>query len=92
MSVTMNVGAIQGTSATVYVGGSAKFLTLVGLGKGEALSKPARGPSAFQAAGKALVAACKTYKCKTAALSFVKLPEDATVTQEKIVQVHVAPF
>lgn len=77
---------MQGTTATIYVGGPAKFLTLVGLGKSDALSKPPRGPSTFQAAGKALAGACKTYKCKTAALSFLKLPEEATITQEKIVQ------
>lgn len=78
---------LQGTTATIYVGGPAKFLTLIGLGKGDVLSKPARGPSPFQAAGKALAGACKTYKCKTAALTFVKIPEAAEVGQDKIVQV-----
>lgn len=63
---------VQGSSGVLRYGGDARFVALVGLGKGEAMaSETRRGRGSSQAAGAAVVAACKASKCKTAAVAFV---------------------
>jgi hypothetical protein len=75
-------GRLQGSSATLRLGGNARFVTLVGLGKKGAATGEVKpwGSSSFQAAGVAIAAACKSFKCKSAA--FVAAGEGAAMVAE----------
>ena len=61
---------LQGSSATLRLGGSARFVTIIGLGKNEAPAKK-WGASAFKAAGSAVAAAANSNKCASAAFAVV---------------------
>jgi hypothetical protein len=80
--------SMQGSSVTFWQGGAARFLTLVGLGKADALSKP-HGPSPFQAAGAALTAACRSSKAKSALFCWIA-PDGTTIDAVVAARVRLA--
>lgn len=61
---------LQGSSQTLRLGGSARFVTLIGLGlEADEAKAHTWGATVFQAAGAALAKECKANKAKSAAIS-----------------------
>ncbi|KAL0027354.1 hypothetical protein WJX79_003195 [Trebouxia sp. C0005] len=83
-----------GSSHTARVGGSARFISIVGLGKKDDASADADwGPSTYQKMGTAIGVAAKTHKAKTAAAFIVgSAPEPAAgrITQGAMLSAYEA--
>lgn len=86
--------AKAGSSHTARVGGSARFVSIVGLGKKDhASAEPEWGPSTYQKMGTAIGVAAKAHKAKTAAAFIVgSAPEQAAgrITQGAMLSAYEA--